>query len=76
MLKNLKIKNQSTKSWIYISYDIFICMFGIQAKIQGNIKTIMLDRKLQQRVKKATLHVFLDFFTIQISVLRGHFYIT
>ena len=53
-----------------ISYDIFICMFGIQAKIQGNIKTIMLDRKLQQRVKKATLHLLLDFFTIQISVLN------
>ena len=41
------------------SKDIFICMFGTQAKIQGNIQIIMLDR-----VKEATLQLFLDFFIV------------
>ena len=38
---------------------MFICMFGTQAKIQGNIQIIMLDR-----VKEATLQLFLDSFIV------------
>ena len=48
--------------------DIFICILGTQAKIQGNIQIIMLDSELQQS-ERSNLAIL---FIVQTSVFNKY----